>query len=245
MMSRSSKHGSSTREPLLSSDSESSIVSGSSMNRNYLIDVLTPSTNAKKNHDIIDSPSTDISQSTPLLPSEHASELKRTSTLPATPSEIHLMWSAMQKKLEHSKDQTHQLQLNLNTSQHDLNASLMYQEQLEMKLTQIKEINSCLRKKHGQYEKTIELLKHEILDQKNTRKQAAILFTNERAIQRKELEDRREEMETVKLELNKVKILVEKMIIKEQAAKQNMASSFVIGIGVGIVSLLLPRQFFK
>jgi small-conductance mechanosensitive channel len=217
------------KSPLQSSDSESSIINGSSMNRNYLIDVLTPATTNTKQHH----------------PPHHQHPLDDTIGSPSTLSTPSAGGATMQDKLDRAKDAQHRLQLSLNTSQHDLNATLLYQRSLETKLTQVKEINGCLRDKHQQFETTIHALKEEIMEQKELRRQAALMFTNERAIHRQELQASRADMKDMQQELAEVKGMVDRMIEKDRVERQSVVSSFVVGIGVGMVSLLLPRHFFQ
>ena len=192
------------------------------------------------------------------------------STMPDTPSspinleKLHVTMKMLNDQLEDAKDVEFRLRLENNTTHQELVLALekkeMYHrnsiesiqkvnelvhslETTETKLIQVKEINVCLRLKHDEYERSLQVLSANVRTEKKLRDEMSLIVRKEAEENKREREEREEEMKMLKNDLNNVRDMMS--VLKSEVEQKNsrMLGSFVVGVSVGLVSFLLPKRF--
>ena len=134
--------------------------------------------------------------------------------------------------------------LNNERVQNDNKTIELYTEidMLSGKLLDVKSINVSLRLKHTEYEKVLVQIKAELKIEKKARQETSTAMKKQRVEDRLRSINKDEEISEIKIAMNKSTERMEAMIERQNASDHRMISTFFIGMGVGIVSLLLPSR---
>ena len=134
--------------------------------------------------------------------------------------------------------------LNNEIIQNDSEVIHLYNENqmLSGKLLDVKSINVSLRLKHTEYEKVLVQIKAELKIEKKARQETSTAMKKQRVEDRGRNQLKDEEIAEIKIAMNKSTERMEAMIERQNASDHRMISTFFIGMGVGIVSLLLPSR---
>ena len=134
--------------------------------------------------------------------------------------------------------------LNNEIIQNDSEVIHLYNENqmLSGKLLDVKSINVSLRLKHTEYEKVLVQIKAELKIEKKARQETTTAMKKQRVEDRQNAINKDEEIAEIKIAMNKSTERMEAMIERQNASDHRMISTFFIGMGVGIVSLLLPSR---
>ena len=134
--------------------------------------------------------------------------------------------------------------LNNERVQNDNELMDLYNENqmLSGKLLDVKSINVSLRLKHTEYEKVLVQIKAELKIEKKARQETSTAMKKQRVEDRGRNQLKDEEIAEIKIAMNKSTERMEAMIERQNASDHRMISTFFIGMGVGIVSLLLPSR---
>ena len=134
--------------------------------------------------------------------------------------------------------------LNNERVQNDNETIELYTEidMLSGKLLDVKSINVSLRLKHTEYEKVLVQIKAELKIEKKARQETSTAMKKQRVEDRARSIIKEEEIAEIKIAMNKSTERMEAMIERQNASDHRMISTFFIGMGVGIVSLLLPSR---
>jgi len=134
--------------------------------------------------------------------------------------------------------------LNNERVQNDNETIELYTEidMLSGKLLDVKSINVSLRLKHTEYEKVLVQIKAELKIEKKARQETTTAMKKQRVEDRGRNQLKDEEIAEIKIAMNKSTERMEAMIERQNASDHRMISTFFIGMGVGIVSLLLPSR---
>ena len=134
--------------------------------------------------------------------------------------------------------------LNNERVQNDNKTIELYTEidMLSGKLLDVKSINVSLRLKHTEYEKVLVQIKAELKIEKKARQETSTAMKKQRVEDRGRNQLKDEEIAEIKIAMNKSTERMEAMIERQNASDHRMISTFFIGMGVGIVSLLLPSR---
>ena len=134
--------------------------------------------------------------------------------------------------------------LNNERVQNDNETIELYTEidMLSGKLLDVKSINVSLRLKHTEYEKVLVQIKAELKIEKKARQETSTAMKKQRVEDRLRSINKDEEISEIKIAMNKSTERMEAMIERQNASDHRMISTFFIGMGVGIVSLLLPSR---
>ena len=134
--------------------------------------------------------------------------------------------------------------LNNERVQNDNETIELYTEidMLSGKLLDVKSINVSLRLKHTEYEKVLVQIKAELKIEKKARQETSTAMKKQRVEDRQNAINKDEEIAEIKIAMNKSTERMEAMIERQNASDHRMISTFFIGMGVGIVSLLLPSR---
>ena len=161
--------------------------------------------------------------------------------------ELNLRTTALELQLEKATcqrlEQTVE-SLNNKIIQNDNEVIYFYNENqmLSGKLLDVKSINVSLRLKHTEYEKVLVQIKAELKIEKKARQEATTAMKKQRVEDRQNAINKDEEIAEIKIAMNKSTERMEAMIERQNASDHRMISTFFIGMGVGIVSLLLPSR---
>ena len=161
--------------------------------------------------------------------------------------ELNLRTTALELRLE--KEACQRLEqtvesLNNERVQNDNELMDLYNENqmLSGKLLDVKSINVSLRLKHTEYEKVLVQIKAELKIEKKARQETSTAMKKQRVEDRGRNQLKDEEIAEIKIAMNKSTERMEAMIERQNASDHRMISTFFIGMGVGIVSLLLPSR---